>query len=329
MLDSWTLTVLITVADAGSFSAAADTLSLTQPAVSRQISGLERRLGVALFRRAARGVTLTTSGAVAVDMARSALAQLDAIEAEMKSLGGDDTGTLRMSAFSSANTALVPAAIRAFAAAHPGVTLSLLQVDPVDPAGAVRNGIVDLALLTDWQLYADPRAARADATGRAVPLTEISGVDLVPLLDEELQVALPRGHRHADRRTVRLADLRDDTWIDGAYPDCLGPVHELTEAMGRPPNVGYTCDDWNGKKALVDAGAGIMLVPALAKSDMPAGVVLRATTPRLAPRKLYAALPRAPFQTRPAQAMLGLLASLLPSTKPRHPDHHTRDRGAV
>jgi DNA-binding transcriptional LysR family regulator len=313
MLDPWSLTVLVTVADEGSFSAAAEKLSLTQPAVSRQISGLERRLGVALFRRAARGVTVTSSGAEAVGMARGALAQLDAVEAQLKSLGGDDTGTLRIAAFSSANTALVPAAIRAFGAAHPGVTLSLLQIDPLDPTGAVRNGIVDLALLTDWQLYADPAAARVHATAEPLPLTETHGVDLFPLLDEELQVALPRAHRLAGRRTVRLADLRDDTWIDGAYPDCLGPVHQLTEAMGRPPHVGYACDDWNGKKALVDAGAGIMLVPTLARSDMPPGVVLRPTTPRLSPRKLFAALPRAPFRTRPAEAMLSLLSSLLPS----------------
>ncbi|MFC0529326.1 helix-turn-helix domain-containing protein [Phytohabitans kaempferiae] len=68
MLDHWTLRVLVEVADRGSFSAAGDALSMTQPAVSRQIGGLERRLGVPLFRRVPRGLQLTQAGATAVEL---------------------------------------------------------------------------------------------------------------------------------------------------------------------------------------------------------------------------------------------------------------------
>lgn len=79
----------------GSFSAAADALALTQPAVSRQIGGLEGRLGVTLFRREPRGVTLTSAGTTAVEQARNVLGRLDAMEADADA-GVDGRPTVRV-----------------------------------------------------------------------------------------------------------------------------------------------------------------------------------------------------------------------------------------
>src|SRR5690606_3736213 len=128
----------------------------------------------------------------------------------------------------------------------------------------VREGRVDVALVTDWQLTDDPWAARTDASTPMLDVDEIAGVELVPLIDEEFRVALPVDHRLADRRAIPLAELRDERWVDGAYPDCLGPLAQLAAAIGREPQIDFFCDDWNGKQALVAGGAGIMLVPTLA-----------------------------------------------------------------
>lgn len=295
MPDAWSLRILVEVADRGSFSAAADTLVLSQPAVSRQIGKLERRFGVALFQRAARGVVPTTAGRTAIELARDALARLDAIDAAMKGIAGIGAGALRLAAFPSANTAFVPEAIRRFGAAHPAVSIELLHVDADDPRVAVAAGHVDLALLTAWQI----------GGGR------IDRVELIPLMDEQLAVALPGGHPLAPRRTVQLRALRDEVWIEGAHPDCLGPIPQLAEAIGAPPRIGFVCDDWNGKQALVAAGAGIMLVPTLAQGPLRPGIHLRPTTPRLPSRRLYAAVPRRPFRSPAADAMLGLLTDTL------------------
>jgi DNA-binding transcriptional LysR family regulator len=312
MTDPWSLRILVEVAERGSFSGAAETLVLTQPAVSRQIGGLEKQFGVALFRRAARGVTPTTAGATAVELARGVLARLDAMEATMRAFGGTDAGHLGLCAFASANTWFVPDAIRRFGADHPGVTVTLLHVDPFETLDAVRAGRVDLALLTAWQLYADPWAARADPEVAPLPPETLGDLELVPVLDEELDVALPQGHPLARRDTIDLGDLRDETWIEGAYPDCLGPLPQLAEALGGPPRIGFTCHDWNGKQALVAGGAGIMLVPTLARAAMRPSIQLRPTRPRLPARRLYAALPNPPFRTPPAAAMLDVLADLAP-----------------
>jgi DNA-binding transcriptional LysR family regulator len=310
VLDPWSLRILVAVADHGSFSGAADELILTQPAVSRQIAGLERRFGVPLFRRAARGVTLTTAGSTAVQLAREVLAHTDAFEATMKALSGLDRGHLRVGGFASANTHFLPAAVHRFGHEHPGITVSLHQVDPLMALHPVREGRLDLVLVTEWQLVEDPITARTRADAPRLDVDRIAGVELVPLLDEELRIALPSSHRLSRRRRVPLAELRDERWVDGAHPDCLGPLPQLTAALGCPPKIGFMCDDWNGKQALVAGGAGIMVVPTLAGPSIRADLVVRRTTPTLPVRRLYAATARPPFRTAPADAMLALLAEL-------------------
>ena len=308
MADLWGLRVLVEVVDRGSFSAAAEALVLSQPAVSRQVANLERRYGTALFRRLPRGVVPTAAGAAAAELARGIIARVDALESAMQAQTGEVTGALRLAGFSSVNTALVPAAIQRFTAAHPQVRVSLELVDPFEAARGVRTGAVDLALVTEWQLLSDPAAARADRYAEALRVDSVDGVELVPLVDEELWIALPAAHRLAGRRVVRLEDLRDERWIDGAFPDCLGPLAGLTAALGREPDIGFVCDDWSGKQGLVAAGLGVMVVPSLALATVRPEVVLRPTRPALPRRRLHAAVPRPPFRTPATTAMLGALA---------------------
>ena len=310
MLDIWTLRVLVEVADQGSFTGAAAKLSMTQPAVSRQIAGMERRVGVSLFRRVPRGVRPTTAGEVAVEQARDILARVNALEARLGSFTDLAAGHLRMSAFPSANTWLMPEAIRRMSRAYPGLTLSLVRTGPGEALAAVRDGTVDLALLTEWELYPDLLAAKHDPTQTTRPIETIEGVELVALLDEELLVGLPATHRLADQPRVRLRDLRDEVWVEGGFPDCLGPLPQLAGALGGPPRIGFFCEDWNGKQALGAAGAAVTLVPTLARSAVRRGVVLKPTSPRLPTRRLLAATTAPPFRMPAATAMLSVLTTI-------------------
>jgi DNA-binding transcriptional LysR family regulator len=307
MVHPWALKILVEVAERGSFSAAAKALVLSQPAVSRQINGLEAQLGVTLFRREARGIAPTAAGEAAVQLARGVLARLDAFEATMRTFTDLESGRLRVAGFASVNTSFLPEAIRRFNAEHPAVTITLDHVDPLGALEAVRTGAIDLALVTGWQLYPDPVAARTDPLAEALQLDTVDGVELTPLLDEELHVALPATHRLAGGATIPLAELGDETWVEGAYPDCLGPIARLAEALGGPPRIGFLCDDWHGKQALVAGGAGIMVVPTLARAVIRPELVVRPTSPALAPRRLFAASARPPFRPPAADAMLTLL----------------------
>lgn len=310
MLDHWALRVLVEVADRGSFSAAGDALSMTQPAVSRQIAGLERRLGVPLFRRLPRGVQLTQAGATAVELARDILVRSQTLEAHMAALATLDAGHLRLSAFASANTSLVPEAIRRFAREYPGVSVSLLRLDPGRQVPAIREGRVDLALVTSWELCPDPRAAKEDMTLPPLDGDALDGVALLPLAEEQLLVALPADHRLADHDRVPLRELAGERWIEGAYPDCLGPLPPLTGALGSPPRIGFVCDDWNGKQALVAARAGVTLVPTLTQHAVRADIVVRPTEPALPPRELFIAVAEPPLCPPAATAMVTILTEI-------------------
>ncbi|MFC7280184.1 LysR substrate-binding domain-containing protein [Paractinoplanes rhizophilus] len=135
-------------------------------------------------------------------------------------------------------------------------------------------------------------------------------MELIPLLDEELLVGLPAGHRLADQPRVRLRELKDEVWVEGGFPDCLGPIPRLTEALGGEPRIGFHCDDWNGKQALVAAGAAIMLVSTLAQPAIQREVVLRPTSPRLPTRRLFAGTTAPPFRMPAVTAMLSILMGI-------------------
>src|SRR3954466_7189856 len=92
MLDVRRLRVLREVAVQGSFSAAAEALSFTQPAVSRQIATLEAEAGTALVERGARGIRLTAAGELLVEHAEVILDRLAAAGAELKGPGGVEGG---------------------------------------------------------------------------------------------------------------------------------------------------------------------------------------------------------------------------------------------
>jgi DNA-binding transcriptional LysR family regulator len=281
MSDVSRLRALVEVARRGSFSAAADALAFTQPSVSRQIATLEEEVGAQLLERDARSVRLTQAGEVLVEHAEAVLARLDAAKAQVEALEGLEGGRLRLTAFGSANVWLVPQALSRFAERHPKVELSLVRVDPVGAAAvlvALRSGDVDLALLTSWDI-AEPDAAE--------------GVEIVRVLRDELYVALPRAHRLAKRKRLAFGDLADETWIEGAHPDCLGSVEELGRLLEAEPRIGFHCDDWIGKQALVGAGVGITLVPSLAAGNLRDDVVVRRLPRSLPPREIYAVVPSA------------------------------------
>jgi DNA-binding transcriptional LysR family regulator len=263
-----------------------------------------------MFRRVARGVQPTPAGRTAVDLARDVLARLDVLEARLGAFTTPDAGHLRLSAFAGANAYVTPEAVRRYSRARPGVALSLVGADPVGPLAAVRDGLVDVALVTSWQLYRDPRLAKEDPSAPPLDADGLDGVDLVPLLDEQLHVALPADHRLARRARVALAELREEHWIEGGYPDCLGPIPLLAEALGGPPRIRFFCEDWNGKQALVADHAGIMIASSLTRAALRPDVVLRPTSPALPTRRLYAATAAPPFRLPAATAMIDVLVEV-------------------
>jgi len=251
------LDVFRTVARYGSITGAAQALRYTQSAVSRQIAALEAQIGVQLFDRLPRGVTLTQEGRCLLPHAEAMLSRLAAARRDLDALQGLGAGRLRVGAFPTAVAALVPRALAAFRKAHPDVTLSL--VEGMTPALLERlyAGDADVAVVSA------PPDRPLDATR----------FDLHHLLDEHLLVAVARSHRLARRRTVRRAELTEDPFVVGSAT----AEDTLLRASLPPdfqPRIDIVAAEWTGKLGCVAAGLGVALVPALAIRAAPADIAL-------------------------------------------------------
>ncbi|MDH2427282.1 LysR substrate-binding domain-containing protein [Sphaerisporangium sp. TRM90804] len=290
MFDTAGLRLLDAVARTGSFTAAAELLGYTQSAVSRRVAVLEREAGGPLFDRLARGVRLTPAGTLLHRHAREVLERLGRAASELAALHDGSGGRLRVGAFATANAVLVPEALREFRRSSAEVELVLVEGMSAELVESVAEGALDVAVVSDYPSGLFPGDA----------------VRLAPLLADELLLALPSGHRLAGREVVRLGDLREETWIEGAPPGHPTMLAEACARAGFTPRVGVRIGEWTGKFGYVAAGLGVALVPALAARAVRGDIVLRPLADPAPRRQVYAALPR----TAPLPAALALLAVL-------------------
>ncbi len=272
-LDPARLRVFRAVVRHGSLSAAAEALSFTQPAVSRQIAALEREAGAQLLERTPRGIRLTEAGRVLLGHAEAILERMAAARAQVESVARLAGGRLRIGAFQTANTTVVPRAIAAFARDHPAVELSLMEAVSPKAIAAARAGEVDVAVVT----Y-DPDLDEGD-------------LEVVHLVDDELLIALPRAHRLARKSRLRLRDLRDETWIESVAAGSRSTLLSAALAHGFEPRVRFGADQWLSKQGLVAAGVGVTLIPGLAVAALHEDIVLRSLGADAPRRRIVAVLP--------------------------------------
>ncbi len=121
------LTALVTVAEAGSVTRAAQLLHLVQPAVTRQIKTLEEELGISLFERTRHGMRPTDAGAVLVDRARRALAELERARAEVRPQGASVSGIVTVGLLESSVDIVAAPLVRRLRERHPGIRLRPAQ----------------------------------------------------------------------------------------------------------------------------------------------------------------------------------------------------------
>jgi DNA-binding transcriptional LysR family regulator len=162
MLDLVKLATLRAVVRHGSFSAAAQELRLTQPAVSRQISVLERRLGVQLMARGRHGIRLTEAGQVLADHAEAILGRVARAEAEVGELAGLRRGHVRLGSFFTALARLSPEVSVLLEARHPDLFRDqpdVIRDELVDRRTAfvrLLAGDLDVAIVAESTLEPDP-----------------------------------------------------------------------------------------------------------------------------------------------------------------------------
>ncbi|WP_131104066.1 LysR family transcriptional regulator [Ornithinimicrobium sufpigmenti] len=251
MFDVAGLRVMRAIAEQGSFTAAANSLGYTQPAISQMVRRLEQRTGTALVERSGRTVRLTEAGSLLADRATDILDRIEKAQAEVSAIAGLQAGRVRLMAFPSSSATLVPRALAGLRASHPAVTVQFSEAEPPESLAALRSGDVDLAVAFSYE---------GNDPGRGVD--DLSGLDVFDVLTDPVMLVLPKDHELAAQDAVELADLEAEQWIAGC-PRCRGHLLTLAHKAGFDPEVAFETEDYVAVLGLVAAGLGVALVPHL------------------------------------------------------------------
>ena len=191
-----------TVVELGTISKAAAFLRITQPALGRQVQGLERTLGVKLLTRSSKGVLPTPAGSLLMQRTAGLEADLSAMFREVASLSDEVAGELRVAVQPPFSTVLMPDLVRRYRSEHPRVALEVLDGFSADVTDGLLDGRFDLAVtdtpsyvsreLTLIPLWVEPLAVIGPAAAAGTPLFQTRPVPLAELVKHPLILPSPR-----------------------------------------------------------------------------------------------------------------------------------------
>jgi LysR family transcriptional regulator, benzoate and cis,cis-muconate-responsive activator of ben and cat genes len=231
------------VAEEGNIGRAATRLHMAQPPLTRQIQRLEAELGVALFLRSARGVTLTDAAHELLRDARAIQGMVGAATERAQRAGKGQVGRLDIGVYGSAVFDIIPRLLRAFRERHPDVKIVLHPGQTPQQVVALKQGRIQLAF--ERLLPDDPQIQ----------------TDLV--VREPLFVALNERHALAARKSIHIAALKSEPMIVNSSPGSrvTSRVMELCRLNGFEPIISLESEDVITAAAIAASGSGICFVP--------------------------------------------------------------------
>lgn len=293
-MDFEALQTFVTIHEAGGFSAAAETLHRSQPAISRRIALLEDEVGAPLFERTASRVVLSEAGRTLLPHAERALASLRDASAAMAALRTGEAGEISLAAVGTLAGSNLTGRLKAFAAVHPSVGLSIRTATSLEVSDLVRRGDAVLGLRY---------LARADAD-----------LAFEHIADEPMQVICPSGHALAGRAVASLAELRDEAWL--AFPSALEAretyadnIFSQFQARGIASVTWSPIDSLTAQKRLVEAGFGLALMSLSATAEERASGALSVITvdDLAAANPVYLVTRKGGYLSPAAKALAGIL----------------------
>jgi DNA-binding transcriptional LysR family regulator len=246
------------VADTLNFHRAAEILHLAQPALSSQIKTLEDELGVKLFQRTTRSVSLTHAGRVFLEEARTVLASATQAENRARNAEHGLVGHLRIGLIAPTANAWLARILREFHQAYPGVQLSLFDLTSPEQINRLRSGELDAGLLRPPVGYADFDAMLVEESGQVL--------------------AMPAGHRLSRLKKLTWKDLDGeglvmmDPRVQHGYYDTFLAACAKAGATPRPAQFAH---DVQTKMWLISAGFGVSPVTDTLRQVKRPGLVFR------------------------------------------------------
>ena len=236
----------VAVAEMENVSKAALKLHVSQPALSRQIRDLEDEIGVALFERTAKSVSLTEPGRVFFKEAREVLQRADAAVQKARATANADEGELHVGYSPTPVARMLPKVLRACQRAMPKVHIKLHDLANHENIARLRDGRLQLAFVV--------RPPKAGV---------LHGLRYEELMRQQICLALPLQHPFARRRTVSLADAAGEPFIGLTredYPDYHDFLSLIFGPIKRKPRIVEEYESMAGIVSSLEAGTGVAIV---------------------------------------------------------------------
>ncbi len=182
------LNAFVAVAASGSFSHAAEQLYLTQPAVSKRVAALESAIGVRLFDRIGKGISLTEAGQQLLPRARHMLDEITDIQRALSNLSGSVSGTLSIGTSHHIGLHRLPPVLKRFSEHYPEVTLDISFLGSEKVCREVEQGALEMGIVT-------------------LPTESSSHLDLIEVWDDPLEFVIGKGHPLGDIKNPSLQEL--------------------------------------------------------------------------------------------------------------------------
>jgi LysR family hydrogen peroxide-inducible transcriptional activator len=285
------LRYFLAVAQVRNFSRAAEKCHVAQPSLSQQILKLEDELGEKLFERTRGRVALTPAGEIFRQHAERVVDELELARDGIRAVRGLLRGRVLLGVLPTVAPYFLPKALRGFGERHAGIEIVVHEDTTANLVGAVETKELDLALVS------------LPVAGRLLRD--------VRLFEEELCLALPRGHALARKKSIELKDLADEPFILMKEGHCLaGQSLQFCQAKGFSPRVSFRSAQIDTVQAFVAAGLGVSLVPAMARrqeKDANAPVVYRSLANARPTRNIGLIHHRQRALSRAAQAFIKFL----------------------
>jgi DNA-binding transcriptional LysR family regulator len=281
------LRVLRTLEQRGTVAAAAEALHLTPSAVSQQLAGLSRDVGVQLLEKHGRGVRLTGQARVLLSHATVVQEQLELARADLAAWQDGVIGEVTVAGLSTAISGVVAPAIAELRTARPSLDVRVMEDEPPGLFARLDAGDVDIAIAADYR----------DAPSRRNPRYH-----RVDLITDIMDVVVPQGHPLANVNGVKLSDFAAEPWVGtGMDNPCAQIMLAVCAVAGFSPDLRHHCTEWDAVAALVAAGAGVALVPRLAQPLRQDGLVVCPVRGTTASRLIFAVV-RSGAQNDPSTA---------------------------
>jgi DNA-binding transcriptional LysR family regulator len=243
-IDFLGLQAFLSIADRGSFQKAAHHLNLSQTAISHRVRKLEDELGIKLFARTTRDVTLTRAGIEFLPKAKKSMAELEQSLDELRQQGAKRRDRLDIACLPALAVHYLPPILGKFHKRHPDVEIRIFETPSGAIAELVESGEAEFGLSV-------VQANRWD-------------LDIETISEAPLVLACPANHAFAEKRSISWNELRNSSLIRvGTKTAIRLMIDDAVNAARLTPNWRYEVQHVETAVHLVEVGLGLAVVPSV------------------------------------------------------------------